>query len=111
MTTASTTLVEIVTTVAGEPQARELAEGLLDARLAACVHFFPLQSLYRWRGRVCDEQEHQVVVKTDARRAEAAERWIRERHPYETPAILRVPIVSANPEYERWALDSLDDSP
>lgn len=111
MTGSSTPLVEIVTTVGAEAQAREIAQGLLEARLAACVHFFPLRSLYRWQGRVCDEIEHQVVAKTDARRAEAAERWIRERHPYETPAVLRVPILAANPDYERWALDSLDDSP
>jgi periplasmic divalent cation tolerance protein len=102
-------LVEIVTTVSTEEQARELAREAVEARLAACASFFRVRSLYRWKGAVCDEDEVQVVLKTDERTAEAAERWIRERHPYETPAVLRVPILAVNPDYERWALESLSE--
>jgi periplasmic divalent cation tolerance protein len=107
---AANTLVEIVTTVASEADARKLARGLVEARLAACVSLLPLRSVYRWEGEICDEAEVQLVAKTDFRRASLVEEWIRERHPYDTPAVLRLPILKANADYERWVLDELGES-
>ena len=104
----SPALVEIITTVSTEAQARELARGALEARLAACVSFHPVRSVYRWKGEVCDEEEIQVVLKTDERSVEAAERWIRDAHPYETPAVLRVPVLHVNSDYARWAREALE---
>lgn len=111
MSERNSTLVEIVTTVGGEDEARRLARGLVEARLAACVSFFAVRSVYRWQGEIMDEDELQVVAKTDGRRADAVERWIRDHHPYDTPAVLRLPVLRANPDYERWAVDELGESP
>jgi len=95
-------IVEIVTTVATEEDAGRIARSLVESRLAACVHVDAIQSTYRWKGSVCHEAELRVVVKTTDAAAESVERWLSEHHPYETPAILRVPVERANGAYEAW---------
>jgi periplasmic divalent cation tolerance protein len=99
-------LVEIVTTVATEEDARKLAREIVGSGLVACATFFAVRSVFPWKGALCDESEFQVVCKTSAARAPEAERLIRRQHPYETPAILRVPIFAVNEEYADWVEDS-----
>ncbi len=62
-------LVEILTTVASEREARDLARRAIEERVAACVHYFPIRSVYRWRGKVEEDEEYQVTLKTPARDA------------------------------------------
>ena len=95
-------LVEIVTTTANEEDAGRLARTLVEEGLAACGTWRPVRSVYRWKGALCDEQEIELHLKTTASAAERAERRIREIHPYETPAVLRVPILAANEDYAAW---------
>ena len=102
---AAAKLVEIVTTVATEAEAVELGRTLVDEGLVACVSLDPVRSLYRWRGELADEPEVRLALKTTASRADAAERRLRELHPYETPAILRLEIARANPDYAQWVED------
>ena len=99
-------LVEIVTTVATEEAALEIARALVRERLVACASFAPCRSVYRWRGAVQEEAEVQVALKTTADRADEAERRLRELHAYETPAILRA-AVRATPDYARWVVESV----
>jgi periplasmic divalent cation tolerance protein len=95
-------VVEVVTTVATEEDAAHLARAVVEARVAACATFFPVRSVYRWEGAVQDEEEFQIIAKTAADRADAAVTWLREQHPYDTPAILVVPVLRANAEYAAW---------
>ena len=50
-------------------KAEELARGLVDERLAACVNFIPgIRSVYRWEGTVKNEPENQLIIKTTQHR-------------------------------------------
>ena len=80
------------------------------ASLVACANLAPCRSLYRWRGRIADETEVQIALKTTASRASDAEHRLREIHPYETPAILRL-AVQADPAYASWVADSVGATP
>jgi periplasmic divalent cation tolerance protein len=100
-------LVEIVTTVGSEEDARRLSLELVRSSLVACATFFPVRSIFPWRGAVSDEAEFQVTCKTLASRAGAAEEAIRTLHPYDTPAILRVPVLAANEAYAAWVEDAV----
>ena len=101
-------IVEITTTVSTEEEAERLVRPLLDERLVACANLRRIRSLYRWRGALCDEAEIEIVLKTEVRWANRVEEVVRERHPYETPAILRTTVASANPDYARWVAESTE---
>jgi len=99
--------VMVLTTTSNEEQGAALARSLVEAGLAACVHLHPIRSVYRWKGEVFDEPEWRLTAKTTLDRYEAVERHIRERHPYETPEIVRLPIDGGSAEYLRWIQESL----
>jgi len=83
--------------------AAELARGLVESRLAACVNLMgPLRSFYRWQGQLQSESELQLVIKTRRPRYPELERWLTEHHPYEVPEILAVEIAAGAPAYLGW---------
>ncbi len=100
-------LVEIVTTLAREEDAARIARALVEERLAACGSWGTVRSTYAWKGAIVDESETELVIKTTAAGVERAERRLRDLHPYETPAILRRPILAANADYALWVQDSV----
>jgi periplasmic divalent cation tolerance protein len=87
--------------------ARGLARALVEARLAACVNLVPgVRSLYRWQGAVQEEAEILLVVKTRAAQAPELERMVRERHPYQVPELLRLPVQGGSAPYLTWLRES-----
>jgi periplasmic divalent cation tolerance protein len=95
-------LVEIVTTVGSEEDAVRIARVLIEEKTFACASWKAVRSIYSWKGEVVDEGEIEITFKTLASSADRAERRLRSLHPYETPAILRVAILRADPEYAKW---------
>jgi periplasmic divalent cation tolerance protein len=85
----------------------ELARGLVEAGLAACVNVVPgLESFYVWEGKLQKDAEVQLLVKTRAVHLEAIERFLGEHHPYEVPEILFVPITGGSSKYLEWVTSS-----
>lgn len=77
----------IVTTTAGSADdARQLARELLERRLAACVQVEAgVSSFYRWEGKLCEDAEWRLVIKTVPRHEAALQAFFEEHHPYEVP--------------------------
>lgn len=93
----------IVTTTAGsEAAARELAAGVVAARLGACAQIVPITSVYRWEGAVRTESEWRVEVKTTAARSGEVAAHLRDVHPYDLPEIVVTPIVGGSDAYLAW---------
>lgn len=97
----------VTTTVATEQQADSLAHAIVENKLAACVQIHPIRSIYRWKGDVSNEPEHLLNIKTLDRNYAALEEFIRERHPYETPEIISIPITGGSQTYLDWLRDSV----
>jgi periplasmic divalent cation tolerance protein len=88
--------------------AAELARGLVEQRLAGCVNMIAgVQSVYRYGSEVAEETETLLLIKTSGERYPELERFIKERHPYEIPEILALPVDRASPEFLRWLGGSL----
>ncbi len=83
--------------------AHNIAAALVEAREAACVNILPgLRSIYRWEGRLCDEAECLMLIKTSEEQFESVRSRIRQMHTYNLPEIIAVPIETGDPEYLLW---------
>ncbi len=110
----------VLTSVGTEQQAVEISEELIARRLATCINIVPcLRSIYRWKGKVCEDTEYLLVVKTPRRLFDRVSEAIRELHSYELPEILALPVDAAERAFHEWILkmvepcedDHDDDSP
>jgi len=85
--------------------AENLARALVDEHLAACVNVVPgIRSFYRWEGRVQDDAEFLLVVKTRAERLGALAARVDELHPYDLPEVLELPVSGGSGAYLDWVL-------
>ena len=99
----STEAVVVLTTAPDADVGRALARSLTEERLVACVNRVPgITSVYRWEGRVCEESEELLVMKTTRDRLAALEERVRSLHPYRTPEFLVLSVESGSSGYLAW---------
>lgn len=92
----------VMTTTDTKEKARDLARALIESKLAACVEFHVTDSIYPWKGRICDTPEYVLHIKTPAALYMAVEQKIKSLHTYELPQIIAVPIIAGLGEYLEW---------
>jgi periplasmic divalent cation tolerance protein len=91
-----TSLVMLYTTWPDPASARSAGDVLVREGLVACANILPgMVSVYVWQGTVQSADETVMLLKTDARRAEAAAGRIARLHPYEVPACIALPVAEA----------------
>lgn len=93
----------VLTTVASEDEAVRLIRTLLERRLIACGTMLPgARSLYRWQGKIADEKEILLLLKTRSARVEALQDSFRELHPYKVPELLAMSVDTGLEKYLEW---------
>lgn len=93
----------VLTTLPNSDAAVELARTLVGERLAACANILPaVRSVYRWQGKVQDENEILVLFKTRQEHFERLKQRILELHPYEVPEVLGIPVEQGYAPYLEW---------
>ena len=89
--------------------AERIATEMVKGRFAACANVMAkVRSVYRWDGRVQNETEIPLVLKIRAADFDIVSARVTEMHPYETPAIVALPIERCNPAYSDWLIDSTE---
>ena len=107
-----TVLLLVMTSLPNEDVAKVLAKRLVDAHLAACAQIQSgVQSIYRWEGRICEEQEAVLVAKTTAEQWPAISAFIKENHPYDVPEIIAQPITQSDTDYAHWVVAETTPAP
>ena len=97
----------VYVTAASQENAAELARVLVEERLAACGNVIgSVRSIYRWQGKVEDENEALLVLKTRAGLFEALKARILQLHSYEVPEVIAVPVVAGHKPYLDWIDDN-----
>jgi len=95
----------VFVTCGSEEEALKIAHSLVEERLAACVNLvFPVRSIYRWEGKIWDEKEWILFIKTQKERFEELERKVKSLHSYSVPEIIGLPIVEGSSSYLQWLL-------
>ncbi len=100
----------VLTTWPDLPGAKALAETLIEQKLAACVNVLPaMTSIYQWQGKLEQGTEHQLIIKTRQSLWDDLVATIAQRHPYELPEILAIPVTAGLPGYLSW-IDEITDA-
>jgi len=95
-------IVVLVTAPTAE-RAAELARAVVEERLAACGNVLPgVRSIYRWEGKVQDDAEALLVLKTTRARFEPLRERILALHPYAVPEVIALPVVAGSAPYLAW---------
>lgn len=98
-----TDYIQVSTAIDSEEGAQKIAEALVSARLAACVHVAgPIKSTYWWQGHMEQAQEWVCTAKTRQALYPEVEQAIRALHPYEEPEIVATPILAGSQGYLDW---------
>ncbi|MEL6502448.1 MAG: divalent-cation tolerance protein CutA, partial [Cyanobacteria bacterium J06623_1] len=90
-------------------EGQAIATELIKAKLATCVNFFPIDSIYLWQGEINQEREYQLIIKTDLNQFAQLSAKIKTLHSYEVPEIIALPIVNGSQAYLNWLGSSLED--
>lgn len=97
------TALVVITTTETQEEAERLAHRLVEHQLAACVQLVaPLTSVYRWEGKVETAQEVLLLIKTTLAAYAALETEIKQRHSYQTPEIIALPVMAGAQDYLAW---------
>ncbi|MBU2591347.1 MAG: divalent-cation tolerance protein CutA [Nitrospinae bacterium] len=102
--------IEIHVTTSTIEEAREIGAGLVDTGLVSCSQITTsIESTYRWEEDICREEEYLLTLKTKRKLFGEVADYIRERHSYEVPQIVAVPIVAGTDDYLGWIRDNTKD--
>lgn len=102
----------VLVTCANRKEARTIARNVIGEHLAACVNIFPapVESIYRWKGKIESAREILMVIKTTAKRLAALEREVKRAHSYDLPEFLALAIREGSPQYLAWVAESVSRS-
>lgn len=100
----------VITTCENHDKAKHIAGMLLGARLAACAQVFPIESMYVWQDKICEDNEAMLLIKSKSSLFDKISEAIRECHSYETPEIIQIPVTAGFSDYLAW-IDASTESP
>ena len=95
----------VYTTYPSLVEAERIGKAVLERRLAACVNILPkMISHYWWEGKIERGEEVVMIIKTRASLADSVRAAVKALHPYDTPAILVLPVEGGEPGYLDWMM-------
>lgn len=94
-------------TCGSRKEAERISDALVKEKLAACVNFFPINSVFEWDGEIKQEKEFALLCKTTKDKIPQLKKKVKEIHSYEVPAILIIEIKEGNEEFLDWVEKSL----
>jgi periplasmic divalent cation tolerance protein len=98
----------VLVTVGSSAEGDRLARALVDERFAACVNRIQsIRSVYRWQGKVEENEEELLIIKSTRNLFAGLERRVRELHSYSVPEIVALPIVEGSQGYLEWLREQL----
>lgn len=93
-------------TTPNEEVAKSLAHGLVSEKLAACINIIPkITSVYEWEGKVNEDSEVLMMIKTRSSRVDDLTKYVVAHHPYSVCEVIALPIENGNDPYLKWVGD------
>jgi len=95
----------VLATVPSKEVGVQLARQLVDRRMAACVNILPATSVYRWEGKVQEDEEHILIIKTRRTFVDDIRDLFDEQHPYDLPELIALEVEDGSADYLNWIRD------
>ena len=83
-------------------ECKRIARHLLEKRLIACANLMQVNSLYHWKGKIADEKECLMILKSSRELFPALGMEVEKLHSYSVPEIIAVPIIDGSANYLNW---------
>jgi periplasmic divalent cation tolerance protein len=100
--------VVVIITTPNKEDAVKIVRSLLKERLIACANIVgPVSSLFWWQGKIDEENEFLVFMKSHKNLFERLSERVKEIHSYDVPEIIALPIIDGSPPYLDWLKTSL----
>ncbi len=93
---------KLVFVTASEEDGQKIARVLVEKKLAACVNITPIRSIYRWKGKIEEDKEQLLIIKTKHSRIEELKKVVKEIHSYEVPECIVISIEDGLIDYLNW---------
>ncbi|MFQ5729993.1 MAG: divalent-cation tolerance protein CutA [Waddliaceae bacterium] len=99
--------VVVLITSPSKGEAEKIGRTLVEAQLAACANILPsVTSIFSWEGKVCQEEEVLIVVKSRKTVLERLIEVVKKHHSYSLPEIIALPIIGGSEDYLNWILEN-----
>lgn len=95
-------MILILTTIGKKEIARKIGKSLLKNKLIACYNLFPVESAYWWKGKIVDDSEILMILKTTKTNIIKVEEYIKTNSGYEVPEIVAINPQKVNEPYLTW---------
>lgn len=95
-------MIFIYITCKDKTEAQKIGETLVKEKLAACVNFWPIQSIYRWHRKIVKDKEFILVVKTLKSKFRKIEARVKELHSYQVPCLVGLAVSKISQKYFNW---------
>lgn len=92
-------------TTSDKDEAKTIGRALVEENLAACANIIDgMQSIYKWKGEIQEEEECILIVKTHYSRVKIVTRRVKEMHSYDCPCVISISLAEneGNAEYLDW---------
>jgi periplasmic divalent cation tolerance protein len=100
-------MVFIHTTCANKEEAETLGKLIVDKKMGACVHYWPIKSIYNWKGEFKEVEEVMMTITTFEPKLEEVNDLISKHHSYSTPLIAGVDVRRINRAYKEWMMEQV----
>lgn len=99
-------LIIILVATSSEDEAMGLSRILIELQLVACASILPkVKSIFQWEGKISEEEEYLMILKTKKSLFKAVEDIVLAKHSYEVPEIIALPILEGSHSYLTWVHD------
>ncbi len=89
-------------------EAQTIGRTLVEEKLIACANYFPINSIYRWKGAIEESGEVAIIAKTRAALVDSLIQRVKQLHSYEVPCVVTWNIVEGNSDYLKWIEESTE---
>jgi len=101
----------VLVTAKNVRECARIARHLLDKRLIACANLVPqVRSLYHWKGKLADEKECWMILKSSRDLFPAILAEVETLHSYHVPEVIALPIIDGSPSYLNWIGENVSAS-
>ncbi|MEN3044001.1 MAG: divalent-cation tolerance protein CutA [Candidatus Hydrothermales bacterium] len=97
----------VLCTTPGKEKACEISKKIIENKLAACVNYLKVDSIFKWKEKIEEEEEYLLLIKTKEEEFDRLKDFIKKIHPYEVPEIISLKIDKGNLDYLKWIDETL----